>query len=101
LQQRIYKEQNAACLMLTDISSQTLLRAVCLMSLSLTENKYEGTLRYLVKKAAQLSGGGTRWRSWLRHCARSRKVACSIPDGVIGVFHLHNPTDRTMAIGLI
>jgi len=22
---------------------------------------------------------GTRWRSWLRHCATSRKVACSIP----------------------
>ena len=27
--------------------------------------------------------GGTRWRSWLRHCATSRKVAGSIPDGVI------------------
>jgi hypothetical protein len=26
--------------------------------------------------------GGTRWRSWL-----SRKVADSIPDGVIGIFH--------------
>jgi len=29
----------------------------------------------------------TRWRSWLRHCATSRKVAGSIPDGVIGIFH--------------
>jgi hypothetical protein len=28
-----------------------------------------------------------RWRSWLRHCATSRKVAGSIPDGVIGIFH--------------
>ena len=28
----------------------------------------------------------TRWRSWLRHCATSRKVAGSIPDGVIGFF---------------
>jgi hypothetical protein len=27
--------------------------------------------------------GKTRWRSWLRQ----RKVAASIPDGVIGVFH--------------
>jgi hypothetical protein len=26
-----------------------------------------------------------RWRSWLRHCATSRKVAGSIPDGVIGI----------------
>ena len=29
----------------------------------------------------------TRWRSWLRHCATSRKVAGSIPDGVTGIFH--------------
>ena len=25
------------------------------------------------------------WRSWLRRCATSRKVAGSIPDGVIGI----------------
>jgi hypothetical protein len=47
------------------------------------------------------SCGGTRWRSWLRHCATSRKVASSIPDGVIGIFHWHNPSGRTMAVGLI
>jgi len=34
---------------------------------------------------------GTRWRIWLRHCATSREVAGSIPDGVIGIFHWHNP----------
>jgi hypothetical protein len=28
--------------------------------------------------------GSRRWPSWLRHCATSRKVAGSIPDGVIG-----------------
>ena len=38
----------------------------------------------------------TRWRSWLRHCATSRKVAGSIPDGVNGIFHWHNPSGRTM-----
>ena len=43
--------------------------------------------------------GGTRWRSWLRHCATSRKVAGSIPDVVIGIFHWHNPSGRTMALG--
>ena len=32
--------------------------------------------------------GATQRRSWLRHCATSRKVAGSIPDGVIGIFHL-------------
>jgi hypothetical protein len=30
-----------------------------------------------------LEAGVTRWRVWLRHCATSRKVAGSIPDGVI------------------
>jgi len=30
---------------------------------------------------------GKRWRSWLRHCATSRKVAGSIPDGVVGILH--------------
>ena len=42
---------------------------------------------------------GTRWRSWLRHCATSRKVGGSIPDGVIGFYHWHNPSGRTMALG--
>jgi len=46
------------------------------------------------------TGGGTRWRSWLRHCAISRKIAGSIPDGVIGLFHWHNPSCRNMALGL-
>jgi hypothetical protein len=27
-----------------------------------------------------------QWRSWLRHCATSRKVAGSISDGVTGMF---------------
>jgi hypothetical protein len=35
----------------------------------------------------------------LRHCAASRKVAGSIPDGVIGSFQWHNPSGRTMALG--
>jgi hypothetical protein len=40
-----------------------------------------------------------RWRSWLRHCAITRKVAGSIPDGIIGIFHRYNPFGRTMALG--
>ena len=51
------------------------------------------------KKKFKRSRGGTRWRSWLRHCATSQKFAGSIPDGVIGIFHWHNPTGRTMALG--
>jgi hypothetical protein len=33
--------------------------------------------------------GVTLWRSWLRHCATSRKVVGSIPDGVTGIFNFH------------
>ena len=43
---------------------------------------------------------GTAVAKWLRCCATNRKVAGSIPDGVIGIFHWHNPSDRTMALGL-
>ena len=31
--------------------------------------------------------------------ATSRKVAGSIPDGVIGIFHWHNPSGRIIALG--
>jgi len=34
------------------------------------------------------------------NCATSRKVARSIPDGVIGIFHWRNLFGRTMAVGL-
>ena len=30
---------------------------------------------------------GTAVAQWLRCCATNRKVAGSIPDGVIGIFH--------------
>jgi len=33
----------------------------------------------------QYNYGGTWWNSCLRHCATSRKVASSTPDGVIGI----------------
>jgi hypothetical protein len=35
----------------------------------------------------------------LRYYATNRKVAGSIPDGVIEIFHLHNPSDRPMVLG--
>jgi len=40
-----------------------------------------------------------RWRSWLRHWATSRRFAGSIPNGVIEIFHWHNPSGRAMALG--
>jgi len=42
---------------------------------------------------------GTAVAQWLRCCATNRKVAGSIAAGVIGIFHWHNPSDRTMALG--
>jgi hypothetical protein len=41
----------------------------------------------------------TRWRSLLRHCATSRKVAGPIPDGVTGIFQWLNPSGRIVALG--
>jgi hypothetical protein len=35
---------------------------------------------------------------WLRHWATNQKVAGSIPNGGIGIFHWHNPSSRTMAL---
>jgi hypothetical protein len=37
---------------------------------------------------------------WLRNRATSWKVASSIPDGVIGIFHCHNPSGSTMTLDL-
>ena len=42
----------------------------------------------------------TQWHSWLRHHATSHKVAGLIPNGVTGIFHWHNPSSHTMALGL-
>ena len=39
----------------------------------------------------------TRWRSWFR---QSRKVASLIPHDVIAIFHWHNPSGRTLALGV-
>jgi hypothetical protein len=37
---------------------------------------------------------------WRSGYATNRQVAGSIPDGVIGIFHWHNPSGRTMALGV-
>ena len=59
------------------------MRADCVSSIYLCINLYAGTA------VAQ----------WLRCCATNREIPGSIPDGVIGIFHSHNPSDRTMALG--
>jgi len=42
---------------------------------------------------------GTAVAQWLRCSAANWKVAVSIPDGVVGIFHWHNPSDRTRSLG--
>jgi hypothetical protein len=63
--------------------------------------KPEGTQTVLTEVfvVSQFYRKGTRWRSWLRHCATSRKVAGSIPDGVTGIFQWLNPSCRIVALG--
>jgi hypothetical protein len=44
-------------------------------------------------------GGPLMLAQWLRYCATNRKVAGSIPDGIIGIFLSHNPSDHIRALG--
>jgi len=39
------------------------------------------------KQNTYYSVGGTAVAQWLRCCATNRKIAGSIPAGVIGIFH--------------
>ena len=48
---------------------------------------FEFTLSHCCFSVLFCFNWGTRWRSSLRHCATSRKVAGSISDGVIEIFH--------------
>jgi hypothetical protein len=63
-------------------------------------NKRYKEIRCPVRSSVSLyyndRSGATQWRSWLSHCATSRKVATSIP---IGIFHWHNHSSRNMALG--
>jgi hypothetical protein len=60
---------------------------------------HKGQTLYVLQRliAMYCENRGTRWCSWLRHCATS---AGSIPDDVFAIFHRHNPSGRIMALGL-
>ena len=45
--------------------------------------------------------GATLWSSWFWHCATRPKVAGSIPEGFVGIFHWHDASGRTMGLGFI
>jgi hypothetical protein len=56
-----------------------------------------------IKMLPILWSGVLYWCSWQRstsrHCTTSRKVAGSIPDGVIGIFYWHSPSGCIVALG--
>ena len=62
--------------------------------IAITCNSFQNNFHY------KLHTWGTWRHGWLRHCATSRNVTGLIPDGVIGIFQRHNPSGRTMALGL-
>jgi hypothetical protein len=65
------------------------------------EQVYNETVHIAHNMQVRLSICGARGGAvGLRHRATSRKVVGSIPYGVIGIFHLHNPSGPTMALGL-
>ena len=39
--------------------------------------------------------------SWLSHCVTSRRSRVQFPVVSFGIFHWHNPSGRTMALGMI
>ena len=74
--------------------------SICWYFVNITCKKSTGNLKLSGTERYWAVLSGTRWRSWLKHCAASRKVAGSIIDEVTGIFHWHNPSGRTMALGL-
>jgi len=72
--------------------------ATCLAHFTFTHKRRDFQENIITHKKRR--GARCWWRIWLRHCATSLKVAGPIPDGVNGIFHWHNPSDHTMALGL-
>ena len=52
-------------------------------------NMKSDTIAWGTKNVIVPEGTGTAVAQWLSCCATNRKVAGSIPAGVIGIFHLH------------
>jgi hypothetical protein len=48
----------------------------------------------------ELMGEGRKYMAVLFRLATKRKFPGSIPDGLIGNFHGHNPSGMTMVLGL-
>jgi hypothetical protein len=58
-------------------------RRSCKVETNLVDDLYQCIMSIRINSVYNKMSG-TRWRSWLRHYATSRKVAGSNPDEVIG-----------------
>ena len=57
------------------------------------------SLRMALMNILIVNKNGTRWRSWLIHCPKSRNVVGSISDDISRIFHWNNPSGHAMALG--
>jgi hypothetical protein len=53
-----------------------------------------------IKNLSYMQIWGRRWHSWLRYCVKSWKVACSITEGVTGIYHWINFSVRNIDLRL-
>jgi hypothetical protein len=60
---------------------------ICPIDDRLFTRKNDDTADLLIIRNVKPCNRGHTVAQWLRHCATNRKVAGSIPDGVIGIFH--------------
>jgi hypothetical protein len=80
------RAQMSICILLFPVVFSCVGRGVC-------------TKWHPVQTSSYLKIRGHAVAQWLRHSATNRKVAGSIPDGVIGIFRWPNPSSCTMALG--
>jgi hypothetical protein len=64
-----------------------------------SKNKNENQCVYNAKDSVLAHIWGRAVSFWLRHCATNRQVAGLILDCLIEIFHWHNPSSRTTALG--
>ena len=85
----------------TSVSSQLTAELIKENYLQLPSKIFSKTMnQWKVYFCMVVSHTGTAVAQCLRCCATNRKVTGSIPGGVNGIFHWHNPSDRTMALGV-
>ena len=79
-------KKTAHCYIITSLLPNLLKqRLINVNTFKLSKSLYSRSV--LFKPTNNFGSGGTAVAQWLRRCATNRKVAGSIPDGVLGIFH--------------